>query len=517
MIDTKLLRQKILDLAIRGKLVPQNPTDEPASELLKKIKAEKDALVKAGKIKKNKHESFIFRGDDNRYYETIDGKTTDITEEIPFDIPENWTWCRFRSICSEINVGIVIQPTRYYTTPENGIPAFRNANIRPNKIDDSNWIYLNKAGINENPRCIVHTDDLLISRSGNAGICCVASQKYNGYGAVDILIATLLSPYSQPKYYSFCINSNNVHQVILQMNRGVALSHIGVNSLVDVLLPIPPLAEQKRIVSQIEALFAEVDKIDKDSADLESALTLAKQKVLDLAIRGKLVPQNPDDEPASELLKRIKAEKDALVKAGKIKKDKHESFIFKGGDNCYYEQFGNEQRIIDNIPFKIPDNWVWGRLEDIALLIMGQSPAGNFVSEEECGIEFHQGKIYFSEKILLQSPQKTTEPTRIAPENSVLICVRAPVGTVNINPRKICIGRGLASATPLAEISTDFLFHLLNARKTALVEQATGSTFISVTREQIKELLIPLPPLQEQKKIVSCITQYETILKSLQE
>ena len=257
------------------------------------------------------------------------------------------------------------------------------------------------------------------------------------------------------------------------------------------MLPIPPLAEQKRIVSQIEALFAEVDKIDKDSADLESALTLAKQKVLDLAIRGKLVPQNPDDEPASELLKRIKAEKDA--------------------------QFGNEQRIIDNIPFKIPDNWVWGRLEDIALLIMGQSPAGNFVSEEECGIEFHQGKIYFSEKILLQSPQKTTEPTRIAPENSVLICVRAPVGTVNINPRKICIGRGLASATPLAEISTDFLFHLLNARKTALVEQATGSTFISVTREQIKELLIPLPPLQEQKKIVSCITQYETILKSLQE
>ena len=122
---------------------------------------------------------------------------------------------------------------------------------------------------------------------------------------------------------------------------------------------------------------------------------MAKQKVLDLAIRGKLVPQNPDDEPASELLKRIKAEKDALVKAGKIKKDKHESFIFKGDDNCYYEQFGNEQRIIDNIPFKIPDNWVWGRLEDIALLIMGQSPAGNFVSEEECGIEFHQGKIYF--------------------------------------------------------------------------------------------------------------------------
>ena len=148
---------------------------------------------------------------------------------------------------------------------------------------------------------------------------------------------------------------------------------------------------------------------------------------------------------------------------------------------------------------------------------MGQSPAGNSVSENDEGIEFHQGKIYFSEKFLLLSPQKTTEPTRIAPAKSVLICVRAPVGTVNINPRQICIGRGLASATPLAGISSDFLFYLLNARKSALVEQATGSTFISVTGEQIKELLIPLPPLAEQEKIVTRIAQFETILKSIQE
>lgn len=112
MIDTKLLRQKILDLAIRGKLVPQNPTDEPASELLKKIKAEKDTLVKAGKIKKNKHESFIFRGDDNRYYEQIDGKTSDITDEIPFDLPDDWMWCRMQSIASKITDGEHSTPKR---------------------------------------------------------------------------------------------------------------------------------------------------------------------------------------------------------------------------------------------------------------------------------------------------------------------------------------------------------------------------------------------------------------------
>ena len=297
----------------------------------------------------------------------------------------------------------------------------------------------------------------------------------------------------------------------------VAQPKLALERVATVLFPLPPLAEQQRIVEQVETLLKYVDIIDSDAETLDKSITLAKQKILDLAIRGKLVQQDPTDEPASELLKKIKAEKDALVKAGKIKKDKHESFIFKGDDNCYYEQFGNEQRIIDNISFEIPDNWAWCHLEDTALLLMGQSPAGNSVSEGECGIEFHQGKIYFSDRFLLQSPQRTAEPTRIAPANSVLICVRAPVGTVNITLRYICIGRGLASATPLAGISTDFLFYLLNARKSALVEQAAGSTFISVTREQIKELLIPLPPLPEQEKIVSYIKQYETILKSIQE
>ena len=523
MIDTKLLRQKILDLAIRGKLVPQNPTDEPASELLKKIKAEKDALVKAGKIKKNKHESFIFRGDDNRYYEQIDGKTTDITEEIPFDIPENWTWCRFRSICSEINVGIVIQPTRYYTTPENGIPAFRNANIRPNKIDDSNWIYLNKAGINENPRCIVHTDDLLISRSGNAGICCVASQKYNGYGAVDILIATLLSPYSQPKYYSFCINSNNVHQVILQMNRGVALSHIGVNSLVDVLLPIPPLAEQKRIVSQIEALFAEVDKIDKDSADLESALTLAKQKVLDLAIRGKLVPQNPDDEPASELLKRIKAEKDALVKAGKIKKDKHESFILKGDDNCYHENIdGKVTDVTEDIPFDLPDEWEWCRLSTISEFDLGktldrQKNTGNYRKYLR-SVNVLWGNIDLSDVKEMRFEDTELERYSIK-KGDLLICEGGDVGRCAVwNKDFVFYYQNALHRVRFYQkcIPLFYQFVMMFFENTGLLKKISqGVTIKHLTRNTLNSMFFPLPPLAEQKRIVSQVEKLFAVLETM--
>ena len=466
---------------------------------------------------------------DNRYYETIDGKTTDITEEIPFDIPDSWAWCRFRSICSEINVGIVIQPTRYYTTPENGIPAFRNANIRPNKIDDSNWIYLNKAGINENPRCIVHTDDLLISRSGNAGICCVASQKYNGYGAVDILIATLLSPYSQPKYYSFCINSNNVHQVILQMNRGVALSHIGVNSLVDVLLPIPPLAEQKRIVSQIEALFAEVDKIDKDSADLESALTLAKQKVLDLAIRGKLVPQNPDDEPASELLKRIKAEKEALVKAGKIKKDKHESFIFKGDDNCYHENIdGKVTDITDEIPFELANGWSWCRLNKVASLADGdwieskdQAPTGFRLIQTgnigECVFLPHDERArYISQETFLN-----LNCTEIFPGDCLISRLPDPLGRACIIPdsqERMITAVDCTITRPYKSglSSLYFMYFTGTTIYNEYVEKnATGSTRKRISRANLDKVLIPLPPLTEQKRIVSQVEKLFAVLETM--
>ena len=267
-----------------------------------------------------------------------------------------------------------------------------------------------------------------------------------------------INPYFYKNLFSTSFMISQVHK----NSTGSTVDTMTIEKSEQYLLPLPPLTEQKRIVAQIESLMKCVDEIDRESETLEKSLTLAKQKILDLAIRGKLVPQDPKDEPASELLKKVKAEKEALIKAGKLKRDKHESFIFRDDDNCYYWHIGDEQRLIDNIPFEIPDNWQWCKLEDIALLIMGQSPAGNSVSEHNDGIEFHQGKIYFSEKFLLPSPQKTTDPTRIAPANSVLICVRAPVGTVNITSREICIGRGLASATPLAGISTDFVFYLLN-------------------------------------------------------
>jgi len=215
-----------------------------------------------------------------------------------------------------------------------------------------------------------------------------------------------------------------------------------------------------------------------------------KKAILQYAMQGKLVGQDPNDEPASVLLERIKAEKEQLIKDGKIKKEKPLSPISE-----------------DEIPYELPNGWEWVRLSDVCNIIMGQSPNGNSVVTVGDGIEFHQGKVFFGNKYLNISNQVTTEPTKIAEPNSILLCVRAPVGKVNITDRNICIGRGLCSIKFFIEISTEFLYYLLLNYEDIFVKQATGTTFVAITGEIVKKQVIPLPPLAEQERIVDKLEQ----------
>ena len=247
-----------------------------------------------------------------------------------------------------------------------------------------------------------------------------------------------------------------------------------------------------------------------------------KEKVLDLAIRGQLVPQDPNDEPASVLLERIREQKQQLVKEGKLKaKDiKKESIIFKGEDNSYYEKINNFITCIDNkLPYTVPDKWSWCSLYDIAEIVMGSSPNGMTISSSNKGMEFHQGKIFFTNKYLAMSDKTTTQPTKISPANSILLCVRAPVGEISISNREICIGRGLASIHPYNFINTEWLFYWLKTYKNNLNKKATGSTFVAITVGTVKNMLIPLPPPEEQNRILQAIDNIfltiELIEKSL--
>ena len=245
--------------------------------------------------------------------------------------------------------------------------------------------------------------------------------------------------------------------------------------------PIPPMSEQKRIVSAIEKYYKVIDSFEKDSVYLRHEISSLKSKILDLAISGKLVPQNIDDEPAIELLKKTNPR-------------------FQPCDNSHYE--------------KLPEGWCVCLLKDIFEINMGQSPDGDTVNNEN-GVEFHQGKIYFTNEYLLPSGVYTSKPTKIAEANSLLLCVRAPVGILNITKRKICIGRGLCSLKPKYETDNKYWFYILSAYKDYFEQNATGSTFKAISGDTIKNTVVLLPPLNEQIRITKTISSLLSILDTI--
>lgn len=215
-----------------------------------------------------------------------------------------------------------------------------------------------------------------------------------------------------------------------------------------------------------------------------------KNSILQLAVQGKLVEQRPEEGTGEELYREIQKEKQTLIKAGKIKKEKPLPDIAE-----------------DEVPFEIPESWMWTRLGKVFSIIMGQSPDGNSVTELGNGVEFHQGKIYFTSLIIGKSPQKTSSPTKIAPPNSVLLCVRAPVGKVNITNRELCIGRGLSAITFYADVSALFAFYWMQTLENSFIKKSTGTTFKAISADTINNQTIPLPPLAEQKRIVAKIEE----------
>lgn len=226
-----------------------------------------------------------------------------------------------------------------------------------------------------------------------------------------------------------------------------------------------------------------------------------KQRILDLAIRGKLVPQDPNDEPASVLIEKIKAEKEKMIKEGKIKSSKYDSYIYKASDNCYYENFG--------------DKWVYIPLEMITTIIMGQSPKGSDISSEKRNdsLEFHQGKISFTNWQIGESGKFATNFNKVAPENSLLVCVRAPVGDVNFTNRKIAIGRGLCAIKPSTSfLDTKYLYYMLLDLKKYFLKKGKGSTFDAITIDVLKHCIIPLPSIKYQRQIVAALDDIFSLL-----
>ena len=417
-------------------------------------------------------------------------------------MPEGWSWARLNQIFNFIDYR-GSTPTKI----SSGVPLITAKNVKSGYIDYTVDDYISEDEYaDRQQRGISCYGDILFTTEAPLGNAAIAD--LDKFSAGQRLIT--FQHYGNQK-----LNNTNFLYFLLsdffqnQLNAnktGSTVAGIKAAILKGLFLPVPPIEEQQRIAASCKNMFNMIEIVKNEQEDISKLISITKSKILDLAIRGKLVPQDPNDEPASVLLDRIQSEKEELIKAGKIKRDKKESVIFKGEDNSYYEKIGNEVHCIDeDIPFKIPHNWIWCRMSSISDIIMGTSPKGTSICENPQYTEFHQGKIHFSDMLIKNSGQYTRALTKIAKPNSILLCVRAPVGEVNLTDRKICIGRGLASISPLGAVSKYFMLYWIKAFRETLIKKATGTTFVAVTTDVVKGLLLPIPPLAEQYRITNKI------------
>ena len=520
------LKRSILQLAIQGKLVPQNPNDEPASELLKKIKAEKEALVKAGKIKKDKQESYIYKGADNNYYEKIGSEIKDITDEIPFEIPENWEWVRIKFLCDTYTGNSIaenVKKTKYTNTTE----GFNYIGTKDVGFDNS-VAYENGVKIpykEEKFRFAYPEDILLCIEGGSAGrkIAILSQQVCFGNKLCNfhqyLNLSRFLYYFLQSPYF-FDIFKGNIAGII---------GGVSVNKIKELLLPLPPLSEQGRIVKKIEELEPFIEEYGKTEVELTALNSnfpeQIKKSILQYAIQGKLVEQDPNDEPASVLLEKIKAEKQELIKQGKIKKDKQESYIFKGADNRHYEKIGLETKdITDEIPFEIPKNWAWVRLNQLGSIIGGGTPKTEIKENWENGsipwltpadMKYIKGK-YVSEGARNITPKGlSSSSAMLMSANSIVYSSRAPIGYIAITQNALCTNQGFKSLEPFNSKIIGFIYYALIALTDDIKSRASGTTFKEISGSEFGQTMIPLPPLSEQQRIVEKIEKLNKYIKNL--
>ena len=361
-MDTKALRQKIFDLAIRGKLVPQDPNDEPASVLLERIREQKLQMVKEGKLKKKdiKNDSVIFKGEDNLHYEKFqDGTMKCIEDEIPFEVPEGWAWARLGYLAQYKKgpFGSSITKSMFIPDSTNAIKVYEQKNAI-NKDETLGTYFISVEKYETLKNFEVFPNDIIVSCAGTIGETYVLPLGMRKGIINQALMKISLFDLSLLDFYLmyFDFQLKNIAQ---EQGHGIALKNIpSLAILKNYLVPIPPIQEQQRIIEKTQLLLTLVDSVDIDSSAVFKLIDKTKFKILDLAIRGKLVPQDPNEEPASALLERIQAEKLDLIKQGKIKRDKKRSIIFKGDDNSYYLRTGKLEESLDDWQFdNLPETW----------------------------------------------------------------------------------------------------------------------------------------------------------------
>ena len=484
-------------MAVQGKLVPQDPNDEPASVLVERIREEKERLIKEGKIKKEKNPSRIFRGTDNLPYEQV-GKNEPvcIADEVPFDIPDSWEWIRLGTLTynhgqkkpesdfSYIDIGSIDNKQQKLNETETLMIADK-APSRARKIVQYGDIIYSTVRPYLHNMCIIDREFSLtpIASTGFAVMNCHA-----GYSN-QFLFYYLLSP----DFDNYANDSDN--------SKGVAYPAINDNRLYRALIPVPPISEQQRIIIKLQETLSIVDnygykeeKIDALNKEFPDRL---KKSILQWAIQGKLVSQDPNDEPASVLLERIREEKARLVKEGKIKKDKNEAIIYRR-DNSHYEKLGNVERCIDDeIPFDIPPSWEWARFGTVVINKDSEriplSVAERSKLKKKYDYYGASGVIDKVDRYLFDKPLLL-----IGEDGANLLSRSTPIAYIASG--QYWVNNHAHVLDACGGLLLEYVALFINA--ISLAPYVTGTAQPKMNQAKMNSILIAIPPMKEQKRIV---------------
>ena len=513
MIDTNALRKKVLDLAIRGKLVPHNPNDEPASILLERIREEKQRLIREGKIKKDKVDSVIFRGDDNCHYEKIGNNEPVLFEDFPFEIPTSWCWVRFSSLIKVIS-GVSYDK---HDICNKGIRILRGGNINNFNVSlEDDDVFLPDSYYDEEKQ--VQINDILIVAStgsklaiGKAGYV-ITNLENTQIGAFLRIVRPLFEEFSE--YIKTIFATNYYKEHILDSIRGSNINNLKNEHISNLLIPVPPMEEQLRIAKYIKELFAQIDLIEKNQSDYNSLVESLKKAILQSAIQGTLVDQDETDEPASVLLEKIRAEKKA-----QLGKKYVESYIYKSDDNRYYEKNGSEiQEITEEIPFDIPQSWEWCRASNCLLPMESQKPQG--VSFQYIDIDAIDNKkqIVKMPKIVETSKAPSRASRKVHAGDTLFSMVRPYLKNIAFidEALKNCIAStGFYVCQPDKMLYSRYLFLMLISPYfiDGVMEFMKGDNSPSIRTENLENMLMPIPPLREQERIVNVYNSIISYIK----
>ena len=504
------LKNSILQMAVQGKLVPQDPNDEPASVLLERIRAEKERLIKEKKIKREKNPSVIFKGADNTPYEKIGDEVRSLADEVPFDIPDSWEWVRFGNIVA--NYDSKRRPvTKEQRKSEHGYYDYYGATGAIDRVDDyifeGEYLMIGEDGGN------------FFTERDNAFI---ASGRFWANNHVHIVQPILCDIHFLKHFLDSC----NLPK--MGLINGIAVPKLNQEHLNSILVPLPPLSEQEAIVAELSKYAPLLDEYQLAYSEIkllnDSFPERLKKSILQEAVQGKLVPQDPSDEPAEALLERIRAEKQRLIKEGKIKKDKHESVIFRR-DNSHYEKRGSEEVCIDDeIPFEIPENWAWARLSSFGVFSSGKTPSMS-------NPQFWNGNIPWVTSKDMKRPVITDSEMHIS-ELAASSMQLYPAGTLLLVARSGILKRLL----PLCKLGIDstinqdikafslydielseWLFYGIKAFEPYILKELVKSvtTVESLKFDEFSAMLIPVPPLSEQRRIIAAIKTAMNLLTPL--